>query len=57
MPKKKVDYDWRLYAFSLEELGITYDPNPSFESLNTPAESKGDADVDLPIKTESRRWS
>ena len=56
MPRKKVDYDWRLYEFSLEELGITYDPNPSLESSNTPAESKGDADVELPIKTESRRW-
>ena len=57
MPKKKVDYDWRLYEFSLEELGITYDPSRSFESSNTPAKSKGDADVDLPIKTQSRRRS
>jgi hypothetical protein len=57
MVRKKVDCDWRLYEFSLEELDIAYDPDPSFEFLNTPAESKGDADVDIPIKTESRRWS
>jgi len=54
MIKKKVDYDWQLYEFSLKELGITRDPDTLFESLNT-AESKGDADVNLPIKTERRR--
>ena len=57
MARKKVDCDWRLYEFSLEELGITYDPDPSFESLKTAAESKGDADVGHPTRTESRRWS
>jgi hypothetical protein len=57
MARKKVDCDWRLYEFSLEELGISYDPDPSLEYESAPEESKNDADVGLPIKTESRRWS
>jgi hypothetical protein len=57
MARKKVHCDWRLYEFSPEELGITYDPDPSFEYESASEESKNDADVGLPIKTESRRWS
>ena len=55
MARKKVDYDWKLYEFSLEELGISLDP--SFESAKTPVESKSDAGVGVGIKTESRRRS
>jgi len=57
MPRKKVDYDWRLYEFSPEELGITYDQDPSFEYESASEESKNDADMGFPIKTESRRRS
>lgn len=53
MDRRKVDCDWRLYEFSLEELGITYDPDPSFESLDTPAESNGDAKVSLPKRLKA----